>query len=279
MKPPLLTARGGTRTFRFAQAGEPSAPRLLLLVHGFPLGVGMWAPQVEPLAEALNSGRRNWRVAALALPGYDGADPPARPTVRDYSTHVLAFLDYANADSVAVCGLSMGGYVAFDVLRQAPGRIAALVLADTRSAADSEQTARDRHRMLALLQDRGPEAVTDDLMPRLLGTTAQRTRPDLPGRLRELIAAQPLETIAASIEVLMSRPDSTPLLGTIAMPTLVLVGEEDAITPPAEAQQMHAAIPGASYVQIPQAGHMANMENPEAFNSAVAGFLGRGMGD
>lgn len=274
MNPPLLTARAGGRTFRFALAGDASAPRLLLLVHGFPVGAGMWEPQIEPLARSLNDAAgRDWRVAALALPGYDGTQQPGEASIHDYASHVLAFLDHERADKVALCGLSMGGYVAFAMLREAPERIEALVLADTRSSADSEQAAEGRRRMLALLADRGPSAVADDVMPKLLGDTSQRTRPEVAARLRELIAAQPSETIAASIQAILSRPDSTPLLDTIRVPTLVLVGEEDTLTPPEEARQMHAAIPGASFVQIPQAGHMTNMETPGVFNAAVSGFL------
>lgn len=112
------------------------------------------------------------------------------------------------------------------------------------------------------------------MVPRLLGKTTLERRPDIVTRVREMIHGQTAEGMAAAVRVLMSRPDSTPLLGDIRVPALVIVGEEDTLTPPAEMERMTAAIPRATFAPIPHVGHLANLENPEAFNAAVNDFLG-----
>jgi pimeloyl-ACP methyl ester carboxylesterase len=118
--------------------------------------------------------------------------------------------------------------------------------------------------------------VADALMPALLGATTHRRRPDVAGRVRAMIGAQPAGTIAAATRAVMARPDSDPLLPSIAVPTLVIVGAEDTMSPPSEALRMHAAIPGSTLVEIPGAGHLSNLEHPAAFTAAVSGFVEAG---
>jgi pimeloyl-ACP methyl ester carboxylesterase len=127
--------------------------------------------------------------------------------------------------------------------------------------------------MLALVREKGPDAVADEMMPKLVGETTRRTRPEVAVRVGELIRQNSPDTIADAITALMTRPDSTPLLGSIHCPTLIVVGEEDAITPPALSEQMHAAVPGSEFAAIPGAGHLSSLEEPGAFNAALARFL------
>jgi pimeloyl-ACP methyl ester carboxylesterase len=271
---PLLTARIAERTVRYAVAGRREAPNLLVLVHAYPLGVRMWEPQLAAAADASGPFGADWRMVAVALPGFDGNDPPGEASMDAYARHVLAVLDReAPAETAALCGLSMGAYVAFAILRLAPDRIGRLVLADTRAGADGEEAAAGRRRTLARLAEEGVASIAEDMLPKLLGTTSQRGRPALAARLRGLIQGQSPDTIATATRAMMGRPDSTPLLGTIRVPTLVVVGEEDTLTPPAEAQRINSAIPDARLVQIPEAGHLPNMENPDAFNEALRAFL------
>jgi 3-oxoadipate enol-lactonase len=249
----------------YLDLGPRDSGRVLVLVHGFPLGVGMWAPQLEAFP--------GWRTVVPALPGFDGSEAAASPSIDAFANQVVALLDHLRLPAAVVAGLSMGGYVVFGMLRQAAARVSGVILADTRSGADSEDAKAGRRALLELLQRQGPAGVARELMPKLLGRTSQAERPDVARELTALIERQPAETIAAAIHALMTRPDSTPLLEAIAVPTLVIVGDEDTLTPPAESERMQAAIPGATLVCIPRAGHMSNMEQVAAFNDAVRTFL------
>jgi pimeloyl-ACP methyl ester carboxylesterase len=128
--------------------------------------------------------------------------------------------------------------------------------------------------MLQLVQDKGPSAIADEMVPKLLGETTRKTCPAVAEQVRSLALASSAEAIAGALRALMTRPDSTPLLRTIHVPTLIVVGDEDTVTPPAAAEDMHRGIAGSELVRIPQAGHLTNLEQPELFNAALAAFLG-----
>jgi pimeloyl-ACP methyl ester carboxylesterase len=224
----------------------------------------MWEPQMI-LAD------QGWRVVAPQFRGFDGGsgDPPAS-TVDDYAADVIDLLDGLHVEDAVVCGLSMGGYAAFALLRLAPRYVRGLVLADTRSQADTPEGVEG---MLKLLDDKGPAAIADEMVPKLLGASTRERQPELADRVRKLVLSNPAAAIAGGIRVLMSRPDSTKLLQTIHCPTLVVVGEEDVLTPPAFSEEMHRAIAGSELTKIPGAGHLSNLESPAAFNAALGGFL------
>ena len=208
------------------------------------------------------------------LRGFDGGagDPPAS-SVDDYAGDVVDLLDALHVDEAVIGGLSMGGYVAFAILRHAARYVHALVLADTRSQADTPEGIEGRKRMLQLVHDKGAAAIADEMIPKLLGETTRRERPDVAERVRALILSNSTDAIAGAVRALMTRPDSTPLLPTIHVPTLVLVGAEDTITPPSAADDLHNGIAGSELVQIPGAGHLSNLEQPELFGAALARFL------
>lgn len=250
---------------------EPSASKrplgALVLLHAFPLNARMWEGQLA-LAET------GWRVIAPQLRGFDGAsgDPPAA-SVDDYAGDVIDLLDALHVKQAVVGGLSMGGYVAFAILRYAARYVQGLILADTRSQADTPEGVAGRARMLQLVQDKGPSAVADEMVPKLLGETTRKMRPAVAEQVRSLVLASSAEAIAGAVRALMTRPDSTPLLSTIHVPTLIVVGDEDTVTPPAASDEMHRAIAGSELVRIPQAGHLSNLEQPELFTAALAAFL------
>jgi 3-oxoadipate enol-lactonase len=250
----------------------------LVLIHGFPLNARMWEPQLS-LAEG------GWRVIAPHLRGMDGAigDPPAT-TLDDYAADIVDLLDALHIEDAVVGGLSMGGYTAFALFRLAARYFRGLILADTRSQADTAEGVAARKRMIQLVGDkgpsvvnesgtRGPQAVIDEMMPKLLGTTTRETRPDVIAQVRSLALANSPEALAGAIQAMMVRPDSTPLLSTIHVPTLVIVGEEDTLTPVEHARDMQRQIGGSDLRLIPKAGHLSNLEQPAAFNDAVAHFL------
>ena len=227
----------------------------------------MWERQLS-LSDA------GWRVLIPQLRGFDGGttDPPAS-SMDDYAGDVIDLLDSLHIEEAVIGGLSMGGYVAFAILRHAARYVHALVLADTKSQADSPEAIEGRQRLLQLVTDKGPAAVADEMVPKLLGTATRDSRPEVAEHVRQLVLSNSTEAIAGAIRALMSRPDSTPLLPTIHLPTLIVVGAEDTLTPPANAEQMHRAISGSELVLIPGAGHLANLEAPEPFDAALARFL------
>jgi len=240
---------------------------VLVLLHAFPLNARMWERQLA-LSE------RGWRVIAPHFRGFDGGsgDPPAE-SVDDYAGDVVDLLDALHIHDAVVGGLSMGGYVAFALLRNASRYVRGLILADTKATADTPEGVEGRKRMIELVGAKGPVAVAEEMLPKLLGETTRRSRPVVVEQVRSLATSSSAEAIAGALRVLMTRPDSTPQLGSIHVPTLIVVGDEDTVTPPSAAAEMHRAIAGSELVTIPQAGHLANLEQPDQFDVAMAQFL------
>jgi 3-oxoadipate enol-lactonase len=239
----------------------------LVLLHAFPLNARMWEPQLALAGQG-------WHVITPHVRGADG-EPDDRPvtSIDDYAADLIDLLDGLHIEDAVVCGQSMGGYLAFALLRHAPSYVRALVLADTRSQADTSEGLAGRRKMLDLVRASGPAAVADEMIPKLLGETSRATRPAVVERVRALTLANSVDSIAGAIQALMSRPDSTPLLSTIHVPTLIVVGDEDTLTPPAQSEEMQARIAGSQLVRIPLAGHLSSLERPDAFNDALASFL------
>ena len=255
---------------RYLEAAPPPGERprgTLLLLHAFPLNARMWEGELALAGTG-------WHVIAPQLRGFDGGagDPPAA-SVDDYAGDIIDLLDALHVKQAVVGGLSMGGYVAFALLRAAARYVQGLILADTRSQADTPEGIAGRTRLLQLVQDKGASAVADEMIPKLLGETTRATRPAVVERVRSLALANSSDAIAGAIRALMTRPDSTPLLASIHVPTLIVVGEEDTVTPPAASEEMHRAIAGSQLVRIPQSGHLANLEQPALFHAALAAFL------
>ena len=243
--------------------GEPT----LVLVHAFPFGATMWAAQ-----RAAVSG---WRVVTPSLPGFDGRPLVADRTMAGFARDLLANLDTSHVGRAVFCGLSLGGYVIFEVLRQAPGRVAGLILADTRTSIDTPERLAAREKSIARARAEGSAAIADEMLPVLLGKTTHASRPDVVSRVRRLIESQPSETIVAGLQAIMTRIDSAALLSSITVPTTIIVGDEDAITPPSDAIAMHESIAGSTLVTIAGAGHMTNLEAPDAFNAAMIALLSK----
>ncbi|MCL4814658.1 MAG: alpha/beta fold hydrolase [Vicinamibacteraceae bacterium] len=257
------TIRG--RHVRYLDAGQGQT---LLLLHAFPLSADMWRPQFDQRPEG-------WRLVAPDYAGFGGSErfvgEPA--AVASYALDAIALLDALGVHRFVVAGLSMGGYVAFAVVRQARMRLRGLVLADTRADADSDEARANRQSMMAALDERGVAAARDAMLPKLLAEENAAAHPELVATVRAMIERNAVGGVRDAVAALMTRPDSVPLLKDIACPALVLVGERDAITPVALHEQMHAALPNATLAVIPGAGHLANLERPAAFSAALGGFL------
>lgn len=247
--------------------GEP-----LLLLHAFPLSAELWRPQVGALPPG-------WRLIAPDFRGFGGSsrtvhgvDAPAH-SLDDHARDALALLDHLDIATAVVGGLSMGGYATFALWRLQPGRARALVLADTRAEADTDEGRRNREAMLAGLAASGPTFVADTLIPRVLSPATHRTQPGIVRFVRGLIEGADPASIADAIRCLMTRPDSTPLLADIQVPVHLIVGRDDALTPVAAHEQMQSALPNASLTIIEDAGHLSNLEQPDVFNRSLARFL------
>jgi 3-oxoadipate enol-lactonase len=255
--------------FRYLEALPRSSARpgrTLVLIHAFPLDERMWEPQLA-LAEA------GWRVIAPHLRGTNGGSPEAVPTMDGYAADVIDLLDALHIDNAVIGGLSMGGYVTFALFRHAPRYFRGMVLADTRPQADTPEAVEGRRRLLAVVRERGAAAVADEMLPKLLGETTRRERPDIVAHVEDLVRSTSTDAIAGAISALMSRADSTSILSTIHCPTLILVGDEDTVTPPPLSHDMQRAIGGAELVVVPRAGHLSSIEQPQTFNAALTRFL------
>lgn len=249
---------------------EIGTGRPLVLLHAFPLSSAMWLAQREGLSSSchvITPDQRGFGGSAL------GEDPPSLDACAD---DIAELLDRLGLDRVVLGGLSMGGYVAMAFLRRHPERVEALVLADTKAAADGEAARANRERIaVAVETDAASSVLVDEVLPTLLGRTSRDTRPMVAGRVRGLVQAAPAAAVAWAQRAMAARPDAFPDLRAFAGPSLVVVGAEDELSPPPEAQAMVDALPDAQLAVIPEAGHLTAVETPEAFTAEVAGFLSR----
>ena len=238
----------------------------LLFIHGFPLDRSLWAHQVAALA--------GWRRIAPDLRGL-GASQVLETgySMAAYADDLARLLDRLEIRRAVVAGLSMGGYVAFEMLRRHRDRVAGLILMDTRAEADGAEARAAREQMIALARAEGVREVAERMLPRLVGRSTQQTQPHLVEQVREMMARAPLPGVVGALGAMRDRADATPLLPEIAVPTLVVVGQEDEMTPPATARALTEAIPSAAMTVIPGAGHLAPLEAPTAVTRVCAEFL------
>jgi 3-oxoadipate enol-lactonase len=173
----------------------------------------------------------------------------------------------------AICGLSMGGYISFALYRSQPQLFSAMILAATRAGADSDQARANRDKAILNTIEHGPQQVIDDMLKILLAPINYQKKPELVASLEKIMSMSTPAGIVAALEGMKARPDSTPLLNQIKVPTLIFQGADDQIIPAGEAEIMDSEIPDSKLVMIPDAGHMLNMEQAEIFNHEVARFL------
>ncbi len=260
----------GTRTIAYLDSAPGDTTlRTYVLLHAFPIGANLWEPQIRGIPQG-------WRLITPDLRGFGGStelDSIGALSMSDYAEDVVDLLDELGIARVVVGGSSMGGYATLAFFQAAADRVAGLVLANTRAGADSPEARANRRNMLALLDREGPSGVARDMMPKLLGRTTRETNPEAEATVRRLIKQQSPVAIRAAIHRMMHRPDSTPLLASVAVPTLVITGDEDELIPIDESRAIAAAVRGATLVVIPHAGHLSNLEQPEAFNNALTAFL------
>jgi len=252
---------GATLAVEVRGAGLP-----VLFVHGFPFDRSVWKHQVAGLAHC--------RRIALDLRGAGASTAPAGGySMSRYADDLAAVLDAVGVDRAVVCGLSMGGYVTFELLRRHPQRVRALILCDTKPEADSPRARHDRDELAAVAEREGAAAVAERLVPKLLAPATRAAQPDVVRQVWAMIQRTSVTGIVGALHALRDRPDSTPLLPHIRLPTLVVGGADDEISPPAVMRAMAAAIPGAQFTTIPAAGHLTPLEQPLPTTRRLAEFL------
>lgn len=240
--------------------GEP-----VLLIHAFPMDHTLWDAQVRYLED------RSYLLIAPDLPGFGQSSESQDWRLANVAAALLEITDTEGIGaSFSVVGLSMGTYAAFEVYRQAPDRVRSLVVANGRARADNDTERKARTHLIERVRTEGLAVLDETMLPRLV---RPGTNPALAQSIRQTMHRNTPEAIAHALEALRERADSTPLLPHIKCPTLVVAGSDDPITTPADCREMAEAIPGAKFVEIPDAGHLSNLDNPAAFNEAVGTFL------
>jgi 3-oxoadipate enol-lactonase len=239
----------------------------LVLLHAFPLDGRLWRSQLDAFAPS-------YRVIVPDLRGFGRSrDLGAPASVDQMADDVAALLTTLQVDRAVVAGLSLGGYVALGLLRRHPQRLAKLILSDTRADADSDEARQGRARMLALLHGGGGvAALFEQLLPRLV---APSTGDAIREELRRVALDQAAKTVSGALVAMRDRPDSTDALRECLVPVLTVAGSDDALAPPAIARAMAELAPAGTHAEIPGAGHLSCIENPDIFNRAVLGWLAR----
>lgn len=260
----------GSRTIAYLDSAPGDAAlRTYVLLHAFPIGANLWEPQMR----AIPAG---WRLITPDLRAFGGStemDSLGAVSMNDYAHDLIDLLDELNIKRVVVGGASMGGYAAMAFVQLAGDRVDGLVFANTRATADTPEGRANRRNMLALVNREGSAGVAREMMPKLLGKTTLDTNPEVEPFVRRLIKQQSPLAIRCAIHRMMHRLDSTPLLAQVTAPALVIAGEEDELISIDESRALAEAMPNASLVVIPRAGHLSNLEQPDAFNTALHAFL------
>lgn len=257
------TRRISVHGLELALDDRGSGPALLFL-HGYPLDGSLWRHQAGAFP--------GWRTLIPDLRGFGRSDAPDLGySMATYADDLAAMLDAVGVDEVVLAGLSMGGYVAFEFLRRHRPRVRALALVDTRATADSAEGRKGREIAMADAREGGAPLIAEQMLPKLLAKSAPH---ELSEEVRAMMASAPVPGLLGALAAMRDRPDSTDLLaGLKGLPTLVVVGAEDVLTPPREAEMMAKTIPGAKLAIVPNAGHLPPLEQPESFNQHLAALL------
>jgi len=239
--------------------GEGSA---ILWIHGFPLASSIFEHQLAI---------RGVRHVMPDLPGFGQSRPDGgEVSVDAYARLMVDLLDHRGIDRAVFAGFSMGGYIALAAARIAPERLRGLILIDTRETADTEEARKGRYDTIEKVKREGIRPVVDSMLPKMLTRNAPQ---DMRDRVREIMSSSTPDGVIAALRAMAERPDSTALLPQIKVPTMIVVGDEDTITPPSDAERMAKAIPGAKLVRVPGAAHLSNYEKSAEVNRAIGSFV------
>jgi 3-oxoadipate enol-lactonase len=240
----------------------------LIFIHGFPFNRSMWEEQLNLLG-------KEHRVIAYDVRGHGGSNPGTQEfSVQLFTDDLFHFMDALKIERAILCGLSMGGYIALNAIHQQPSRIASLILCDTQCFADTDEAKEKRMKAIEHIREHGLKQYAKDSVDKLFSKTSLNTKKETVSYIQEIILSTPVETICNTLMALAGRKETCTGASLIRVPVLILVGEEDQVTPPETARKLQEFIPGASLRVLENAGHLSNLENPEIFNLHVQTFLG-----
>lgn len=246
--------------------GPEGAP-IIIFVHGFPLNKSMWDKQVKALKD-------NYRVIAYDIRGHGNSEVGKIDFSIDlFVNDLLSFMDALKIEKTVLCGLSMGGYIALNAIEKYSDRFTALILSDTNCTADSPEAIEKRMNTIISIKENGVEKLANDLIPNLFAPESFRSNSEEIVAVKEMIVTTTPSSLSKSLHALAERKETCGKLTEIKVPVLILVGEEDKITPPEAAKAMHEKIKNSTLQVIPHAGHLSNMENSDEFNKHLNNFL------
>lgn len=241
----------------------------VVLIHGFPFSKEMWRPQIDALKD-------HYYAVTYDVRGHGGSDTgDGQYSVEYFVDDLIALLDHLRISRAVTAGLSMGGYIALRAIERHPDRFRGLVLADTRSEPDGNDGRVKRASQARSIKTEGMEKFTETFLGAVFFEKTFRNNPDAVERIRKIILGTNPLAASGTLLALAARTDTTPSLYNISVPTLILVGQHDTITPPSAAQAIKSKIPGSEIHIIPNAAHLSNIENPEEFNGHLLNFLGK----
>jgi 3-oxoadipate enol-lactonase len=251
--------------FDLLSFSETGSGPVVVLLHGYPFNRTLWVDQVEALS-------KTHRVITPDLRGH-GESSVGPAGMNQMAVDVASLLDARGVERATIGGLSMGGYVTLAFYRQFPERVNALILADTRAQADTEENKRTRAEQIKTVLSQGMKPIVDVMLPKLVHPETVSRRPEAVKRLRDMMIQTRPEGAAAALEGMATRDDQTELLSKISVPTLIIVGKDDPITPLQDSEKMHERITGSRLVVIEKTSHVSNLERPDEFNKALVEFL------
>lgn len=239
----------------------------LIFIHGFPFNQSSWAPQAQGLSNKA-------RVITYDLRGFGGTTAGlAAPGMDVFADDLIRLMDKLNIAQAVVCGLSMGGYILLNALLRYPQRFKAAILSDTQCLADSKENKEKRYATIAEIEKNGLEAFAGDFVKKVFTGATLKNNPELVAETKRMITGNAPAGVTAALKALAEREETCSSLKDIALPTLVLCGKEDTLTPPSLSEYLFNAIQGARLQEIGQAAHLANLEQPEEFNRHIREFL------
>jgi len=268
-----LTVNDGT--LAWDDVGPQDASQVVVLLHGFPHDRTLWRFQIEQRAAAFPQ----VRLLIPDLPGFGRSTALENPSMDGFADSIASLLDAAGVERAVIAGLSMGGYIAFAFWRKHASRVRALILIDTKADPDTESGRASRRALITTVECDGVVVAVAGMLEQQLGATTRADRPALADAVAEMLRRAPARGVIGAAQALMNRPSSTETLSTVTVPTLVLVGIEDTLTPPTDAFAMAAALPRSRLVTIADAGHLAPLEQPATVNAAIAEFLEVALGE
>jgi len=252
----------------FIDSGDPSKTAVVF-IHGFPFSHAMWNRQVDLLKD-------DHRVIAYDLRGHGSSGVgDGQYALEFFVDDLIGILDHLKIARATLCGLSIGGYIALRAVERNPERVEGLILCDTQSGPDSNEAKLKRAAAIKAVRTGGVDAYAEGLVKVLFAPQSFTTKADVVEGIKGIIRSTSPTGICGTLLALAGRTDTTPSLSAIRVPTCIIVGEHDAITPPRLSEEMHGKIPGSEIRVVPGAAHLSNLENPDAFDKVLVDFLRR----